>query len=127
VIRVNRDKGAQIEREVVARHAEIEVKAERVLSSAKVRAGVRAKRADIDVYAVGPGRRSSGWRRRGRAQVVQFSVSGGNGEPPAPVSFPLGFGRTFHGPPGSASVCPAHRWSRVFEPVQISRSNFRAV
>jgi hypothetical protein len=52
VSRVSRDKGARIEREIVARHAEIGVTAERVpLSGA---AHYQGNGADIDIYAFGP-------------------------------------------------------------------------
>jgi hypothetical protein len=50
--RASRDKGARIEREMVTRHTELGVKAERVpLSGA---AHYRGNGADIDVYAFGP-------------------------------------------------------------------------
>ena len=46
--RISRDKGARIEREIVALHIEIGVKAERVPLSGSVR--YRGNGADIDVY-----------------------------------------------------------------------------
>jgi len=52
VSRASRDKGARIEREIVARHVEIGVKAERVPLSGS--AHYRGNGCDIDVYAFGP-------------------------------------------------------------------------
>jgi Holliday junction resolvase len=52
VSRASRDKGARIEREIVARHTAIGVKAERVPLSGIVR--YRGNGCDIDVYAFGP-------------------------------------------------------------------------
>jgi Holliday junction resolvase len=51
VSRASRDKGARIEREIVARHVAIGVKAERVPLSGSAR--YRGNGCDIDVYAFG--------------------------------------------------------------------------
>jgi Holliday junction resolvase len=52
VSRASRDKGARIEREIVARHVAIGVKAERVPLSGSAR--YLGNGADVDVYAFGP-------------------------------------------------------------------------
>jgi Holliday junction resolvase len=49
---MSRDKGARIEREIVHRHTELGVKAERVPLSGAAR--YQGNGADIDVYAFGP-------------------------------------------------------------------------
>jgi hypothetical protein len=50
--RLSRDKGARVERQIVALHGEIGVKAERVPLSGAVR--YQGNGADVDVYAFGP-------------------------------------------------------------------------
>jgi Holliday junction resolvase len=50
--RWSRDKGARIEREVVAAHAELGIKAERVPLSGAAR--YRGNGADVDLYVFGP-------------------------------------------------------------------------
>jgi Holliday junction resolvase len=49
--RASRDKGARVEREIVALHADLGVKAERVPLSGASR--YRGNGADVDVYALG--------------------------------------------------------------------------
>jgi Holliday junction resolvase len=66
--KASRDKGARAERELVALHAEIGIRAEKVPLSGGT--GYRGNGADVDVYAFGSN----------AAPIVSEVKAGGNGE-----------------------------------------------
>jgi hypothetical protein len=74
VSRASRDKGARIEREIVARHVAIGIKAERVPLSGSVR--YRGNGCDIDVYAFGTDARAADRRGEGARQRARLRDAG---------------------------------------------------
>jgi Holliday junction resolvase len=83
VSRASRDKGARIEREIVARHAKLGVKAERVPLSGAAR--YQGNGADVDVYAFGPDAAPLVGEVKARGNGAGFAI-GSSCSPSSPLS-----------------------------------------